>query len=165
MLFISQSVSIWQNYILPVLLYCITLLRWIIKEFWLLTRLEHGLCQCELIHFHQPIICHLLAGVRDYIHVVDLAQGHVAAVKKLDEKCGLKVCVELTLRFYIDIYYLDAVSYDHPGDQKCQGLDKTEGHYGQLFCCFFFYWDAVAMGKKQSLIDWWIDRLIDITLL
>lgn len=30
-------------------------------------------------------------GVRDYIHVVDLALGHVAAVKKLDEKCGLKV--------------------------------------------------------------------------
>ena len=31
-------------------------------------------------------------GVRDYIHVVDLARGHVAALKKLDEKCGLFVC-------------------------------------------------------------------------
>ena len=31
-------------------------------------------------------------GVRDYIHVVDLAQGHVAALKKLDTKCGLFVC-------------------------------------------------------------------------
>ena len=30
-------------------------------------------------------------GVRDYIHVVDLAKGHVAAVKKLDEKAGLKL--------------------------------------------------------------------------
>jgi len=30
-------------------------------------------------------------GVRDYIHVVDLASGHVAAVKKLDEKCGFKI--------------------------------------------------------------------------
>jgi UDP-glucose 4-epimerase len=28
-------------------------------------------------------------GVRDYIHVVDLARGHVAALKKLDEGCGL----------------------------------------------------------------------------
>ena len=28
-------------------------------------------------------------GVRDYIHVVDLAKGHVAAVKKLFTKCGL----------------------------------------------------------------------------
>ncbi len=30
-------------------------------------------------------------GVRDYIHVVDLAKGHVCAVKKLSEKCGLKI--------------------------------------------------------------------------
>ena len=28
-------------------------------------------------------------GVRDYIHVVDLAKGHVAAVKKLETNCGL----------------------------------------------------------------------------
>ena len=31
-------------------------------------------------------------GVRDYIHVVDLARGHVAALKKLEDKCGLFVC-------------------------------------------------------------------------
>ena len=30
-------------------------------------------------------------GVRDYIHVVDLAAGHVAAVKKLSEKPGLVI--------------------------------------------------------------------------
>ncbi|MBR4960084.1 MAG: UDP-glucose 4-epimerase GalE [Clostridia bacterium] len=30
-------------------------------------------------------------GVRDYIHGVDLAKGHVAAVKKLAEKAGLKL--------------------------------------------------------------------------
>lgn len=31
-------------------------------------------------------------GVRDYIHVVDLAEGHVAALKKLATNCGLFVC-------------------------------------------------------------------------
>ena len=31
-------------------------------------------------------------GVRDYIHVVDLARGHVAALKKLAETCGLFIC-------------------------------------------------------------------------
>ena len=31
-------------------------------------------------------------GVRDYIHVVDLAKGHVAALKKLESNCGLFVC-------------------------------------------------------------------------
>ena len=30
--------------------------------------------------------------VRDYIHVVDLARGHVAAIKKLEEKPGLFIC-------------------------------------------------------------------------
>jgi UDP-glucose 4-epimerase len=30
-------------------------------------------------------------GVRDYIHVVDLAEGHVAALKKLDTKPGLVI--------------------------------------------------------------------------
>jgi UDP-glucose 4-epimerase len=30
-------------------------------------------------------------GVRDYIHVVDLARGHVAALKAIDRKCGLAI--------------------------------------------------------------------------
>ena len=33
-------------------------------------------------------------GVRDYIHVVDLAKGHIAAVKKLDSKPG---CIAVNL--------------------------------------------------------------------
>lgn len=33
----------------------------------------------------------ILEGVRDYIHVVDLAKGHIAALKKLNESCGCKV--------------------------------------------------------------------------
>ena len=31
-------------------------------------------------------------GVRDYIHVLDLAKGHVLALKKLEQNCGLFVC-------------------------------------------------------------------------
>lgn len=30
-------------------------------------------------------------GVRDYIHVVDLAKGHVKALKAIEEKCGVEV--------------------------------------------------------------------------
>lgn len=30
-------------------------------------------------------------GARDYIHVLDLAAGHVAALKKIKENCGLKI--------------------------------------------------------------------------
>lgn len=32
-----------------------------------------------------------LLGVRDYIHIVDLAKGHIAALRKLKESCGCKV--------------------------------------------------------------------------
>jgi len=32
-------------------------------------------------------------GVRDYIHVVDLADGHVAALKALEANCHCKVSV------------------------------------------------------------------------
>lgn len=38
---------------------------------------------------HQAVF--LALGVRDYIHVVDLAKGHIAALKKLKENCGYKV--------------------------------------------------------------------------
>ena len=31
-------------------------------------------------------------GVRDYIHVVDLARGHVAAIEKVSQNCGLFIC-------------------------------------------------------------------------
>ena len=30
-------------------------------------------------------------GVRDYIHVVDLAEGHVKAIDKIKENCGVKI--------------------------------------------------------------------------
>ena len=30
-------------------------------------------------------------GVRDYIHVVDLARGHVSALKAIENKCGLEI--------------------------------------------------------------------------
>lgn len=32
-----------------------------------------------------------VTGIRDYIHVVDLARGHLSAMQKIDEDCGLKV--------------------------------------------------------------------------
>lgn len=37
----------------------------------------------------------LFAGVRDYIHVVDLAAGHVAALKKLKDNCRCQVLEDL----------------------------------------------------------------------
>lgn len=47
-------------------------------------------CTCLL---YSPF---LFVGVRDYIHVVDLAKGHIAALKKLKDNCGCKVAEFLT---------------------------------------------------------------------
>ncbi|MBQ8746544.1 MAG: UDP-glucose 4-epimerase GalE [Clostridia bacterium] len=45
----------------------------------------------ELGVFGNDYDTHDGTGVRDYIHVVDLAQGHVKALKKIEEKAGLKI--------------------------------------------------------------------------
>ena len=49
--------------------------------------------QLECLHvFGGDWPTHDGTGVRDYIHVMDLAQGHVAALQKLEEDCGLFIC-------------------------------------------------------------------------
>jgi len=45
----------------------------------------------ELGVFGNDYNTHDGTGVRDYIHVVDLAKGHVCALNKINENCGLKV--------------------------------------------------------------------------
>lgn len=45
----------------------------------------------ELGVFGNDYDTHDGTGVRDYIHVVDLAKGHVKALKKIEEKAGLKI--------------------------------------------------------------------------
>ena len=45
----------------------------------------------ELGVFGDDYDTHDGTGVRDYIHVVDLAVGHVKALKKIEEKAGLKL--------------------------------------------------------------------------
>lgn len=45
----------------------------------------------ELGVFGNDYPTHDGTGVRDYIHVVDLAKGHVKALKKIEENCGIKI--------------------------------------------------------------------------
>ena len=49
-------------------------------------------------------------GVRDYIHVVDLARGHVAAIKKLEQKPGLFICNLVTGHGYSVLDVINAFS-------------------------------------------------------
>lgn len=45
----------------------------------------------ELNIFGNDYDTHDGTGVRDYIHVVDLARGHVCALKAIEKKCGLEI--------------------------------------------------------------------------
>ncbi len=45
----------------------------------------------ELGVFGNDYDTHDGTGVRDYIHVVDLANGHVKALKAIEDKCGLEI--------------------------------------------------------------------------
>lgn len=45
----------------------------------------------ELGVFGNDYDTHDGTGVRDYIHVVDLAKGHVCALRKIEERAGLKI--------------------------------------------------------------------------
>ena len=45
----------------------------------------------ELDVFGNDYPTHDGTGVRDYIHVVDLANGHVCALKAIERKCGLGI--------------------------------------------------------------------------
>ncbi|MBQ6110364.1 MAG: UDP-glucose 4-epimerase GalE [Alphaproteobacteria bacterium] len=45
----------------------------------------------ELNVFGDDYDTHDGTGVRDYIHVVDLARGHVSALKAIENKCGLEI--------------------------------------------------------------------------
>lgn len=55
-------------------------------------------------------------GVRDYIHVMDLAQGHVAALDKLKENCGLFICNLGTGKGYsvLDVLHAYEKACGHP---------------------------------------------------
>lgn len=54
--------------------------------------------------------------VRDYIHVMDLAQGHVAALDKLKENCGLFICNLGTGKGYsvLDVLHAYEKACGHP---------------------------------------------------
>ncbi|EDO49922.1 predicted protein [Nematostella vectensis] len=72
-------------------------------------------------------------GVRDYIHVVDLAMGHVAALKKVEEKCGWKVYNLGTGRGYSVLEMVKAV-------EKASGKEIpykfTDRRAGDIASCY-----------------------------
>ncbi len=77
-------------------------------------------------------------GVRDYIHVVDLAKGHVRALKKLEEAPGVFICNLGTGRGYSVLEVIHAyekacgheiryvIDERRPGDIACNYADPSK---------------------------------------
>jgi len=84
-------------------------------------------------------------GVRDYIHVVDLARGHVCALKAIADKCGLEIFNLGTGHGYS---VLDVVkAFEKANGVKIPYVIKPR-RSGDVAVC---YADA---GKAEKLLEW-----------
>lgn len=72
-------------------------------------------------------------GVRDYIHVVDLAKGHVAAIKKLLTNCG---CVTYNLGTGIGYSVLDVIHAFEKASGKKIEYKIMERRAGDIATCY-----------------------------
>jgi len=98
-------------------------------------------------------------GVRDYIHVVDLALGHVAAVKKLEEKPG---CVAVNLgtgTAYSVLEMLSGVGKAAGKELPYKMCPRRDGDVAACYCDpsyakEFLGWEATR-GYEEMCEDLW----------
>lgn len=85
-------------------------------------------------------------GVRDYIHVVDLARGHVAAIRRLDDSdCSFRVLIPLLVSISLHIHihlYLTLVSV---ALQMC-----FLSHFSLMGFCFVFWTQTYNLGTGRG---------------
>ena len=91
-------------------------------------------------------------GVRDYIHVVDLAVGHVKALKKIEENAG--VCV-YNLGTGIGYSVLDMVHAFEKACGKAIPYQIKARRAGDIATC---YADA---SKAEAELNWIAERDLD----
>lgn len=91
-------------------------------------------------------------GVRDYIHVIDLAVGHVAALKKLDENCGCKVYNLGTGRGYSVLEMIKAVEKASGKPVPYKIAPCREGDVASMFA-------DPSLAEKE--LNWKAERGLD----
>lgn len=98
-------------------------------------------------------------GMRDYIHVIDLAKGHLAALKKLDDKPG---CVPVNLgtgTAYSVLEMLKGMSKACGRELEYKVAPRREGDVSELyadpaFAREFLGWEA-KLGLEDMCADSW----------
>ena len=84
-------------------------------------------------------------GVRDYIHVIDLARGHVRALEKLDNLSNLEIINLGTGRGYSVFDMIDAFSKVTGTDIGYEIEDRRSGDVATSYC---------DPQKAKDVLDW-----------
>ena len=99
----------------------------------------------ELNVFGNDYETHDGTGVRDYIHVVDLARGHVCALKAIENKCGVEI---FNLGTGVGYSVLDVVhAFERANNIKIPYVIKPR-RAGDIAVC---YADA---SKAKKVLGW-----------
>lgn len=91
-------------------------------------------------------------GLRDYIHVVDLALGHVAALMKLEENCGLKIYNLGSGKNVSVLEMIAAVEKASGRKIPHQVCDRREGDIPELYC---------DPSRAEKELNWKATRTLD----
>lgn len=91
-------------------------------------------------------------GVRDYIHVVDLAAGHVAALQLFRENCGLKI---YNLGTGVGYSVLDVLHAYEKAVGRELPYEIVDRRAGDIAMCY------ADPAKAKTELGWSADRTLD----
>ena len=91
-------------------------------------------------------------GVRDYIHVMDLAEGHVAAVKKINGS-GLKIYNLGTGNGYSVLEMVDAYNQVCGGKVKYKIVERRPGDIDECYASAELAKKELGWEAKRNLLD------------
>ena len=99
----------------------------------------------ELSIFGNDYETHDGTGVRDYIHVTDLASGHVCALKAIENKCGLEI---FNLGTGVGYSVLDVVhAFERANNITIPYVIKSR-RPGDIAVCY------ADVGKAKKVLGW-----------
>lgn len=89
-------------------------------------------------------------GVRDYIHVVDLAKGHVAALKKLTNGC---TAINLGTGKGVSVLQM-VTAFEKASDQKIpyKIVERRPGDVAEVYA---------DCNKAKEILDWTAEKTIE----
>jgi len=91
-------------------------------------------------------------GVRDYIHVVDLAKGHVQAIEKLHGQAGCHTFNLGTGQGYSVLEMVAAFSKACNKEVPYKIIERRAGDIGQCYA---------DPAYAQSVLDWQAEKTLD----